>query len=242
MASPSPLGMFARRRSAAATAAAEPLRVDIPLSLAQRVAAKRLLESKQTIPHFYLQTSVDASPLIARREAAKPVNLAWDAFFVVAIARALNRFSRFRCRLEGDRLIPVESDAIGVAIDWENELFVIPIASPTAKSVEQISEEIRHNAERLRAGEVEVRRIRPALLTVTNLGAVPIESFVPVINPPETAILGIGRAMPTPVVNGNGQIGVQPRCALTLSVDHRIANGKYAGEFLAMIVKELESF
>jgi pyruvate dehydrogenase E2 component (dihydrolipoamide acetyltransferase) len=78
-------------------------------------------------------------------------------------------------------------------------------------------------------------------LTVTNLGVVPIESFIPVINPPETAILGVGRTMPTPVVQDDGQIGIQHRCVLTLSVDHRIVNGKYAGEFLAAIVKELES-
>ena len=241
IAGPSPAGMFARKRASAVTAPAETSLAGIPLSLAQRVAAKRLLESKQTIPHFYLQTSVDASRLIARRQAAKPVKLAWDAFFVVAVARALSRFHRFRCKLEGDRLVPVDSDAIGVAIDWENELYVLPIASPAAKTVEQISDEIRRGIERFRSGDAEVRRIRPALLTVTNLGVVPIESFIPVINPPETAILGVGRTMPTPVVQDDGQIGIQHRCVLTLSVDHRIVNGKYAGEFLAAIVKELES-
>ena len=125
--------------------------------------AKRLQESKQTIPHFYLQTSVNAAAMIARRKAAEPVKLAWDAFFVLAVAKAIAKFDRFRCRLDGERLVPIESDAIGVAIDQDNELYVIPVAAPAAKTVEQISAEIRQGVERLRSGDPEARRIRPAL-------------------------------------------------------------------------------
>jgi pyruvate dehydrogenase E2 component (dihydrolipoamide acetyltransferase) len=79
------------------------------------------------------------------------------------------------------------------------------------------------------------------LLTVTNLGVCGVESFIPIINPPEAAILGIGKVMATPVARDDGWIGVEQRCTLTLSVDHRITSGKYAGDFLAAIVKELES-
>jgi pyruvate dehydrogenase E2 component (dihydrolipoamide acetyltransferase) len=236
-----PVGMFARNRAAATASPPVVPITGTALTLAERVAAKRLLESKQTIPHFYLQTSFDASAIIARRKAAAPVKLTWDAFFVCALARSLSNFKRFRCRLEGDRLVPVENDAIGVAIDLDNELFVLSIPSPAGKTLAQLSDEIRRGVERLRTGDPEIRRMRPTMLTVTNLGSIHIESFIPIINPPEAAILGIGRVMPTPVVLGDGQIGVQQRCVLTLSVDHRIANGKYAGEFLAAIVKELES-
>jgi pyruvate dehydrogenase E2 component (dihydrolipoamide acetyltransferase) len=76
---------------------------------------------------------------------------------------------------------------------------------------------------------------------VTNLGVCGVESFIPIINPPEAAILGIGKVMPTPVARADGWIGVEPRCTITLSVDHRIASGKYAGDFFGAIVKELES-
>jgi len=231
--------MFARNRAAAAAAA--PPTAGIPLSVAQRTAAKRLQESKQTIPHFYLQTSVNAAAMIARRKAAKPAKLAWDAFFVLATAKAVAKFDRFRCRLDGERLMSIESDAIGVAVDVEGDLYVIPIASPAAKTVERISEEIRQGVERLRGGDAEARRIRPALLTVTNLGVCNVEGFIPIINPPEPAILGVGRVAPTPAVQADGRIGVEHRCTLTLCVDHRIASGKYAGEFLGAIVKELES-
>jgi pyruvate dehydrogenase E2 component (dihydrolipoamide acetyltransferase) len=232
-------GMFARNRAASAAPTARP--AGIPLSVAQRTAAKRLQESKQTIPHFYLQTSANAAAMIERRKAAEPVKLAWDAFFVLAVARAIAGFERFRCRLDGERLVPVQSDAIGVAIDQDGELYVIPVASPATKTVEQISGEIRQSVERLRSGDPEARRIRPALMTITNLGVANVESFIPIINPPETAILGVGRVMPTPVARDDGQIGVEPRVTLTLSVDHRVASGRYAGDFLTAIVRELES-
>jgi pyruvate dehydrogenase E2 component (dihydrolipoamide acetyltransferase) len=234
-----PAGMFARNRAAAAAPAAQT--AGIPLSIAQRTAARRLQESKQTVPHFYLQTSVNASAVVARRKAAEPAKLAWDAFFVLAVARAIAKFDRFRCRLDGERLVPVESDAIGVAVDEDGELYVIPIASPAAKTVEQIAGEIRQGVERLRSGDSEVRRIRPALMTVTNLGVCNVEGFIPIINPPEAAILGVGRVMPVPVVQDDGRIGVEQRVTLTLSVDHRVASGRYAGDFLGGIVKELES-
>ncbi len=236
-----PAGMFARNRAAAAAVAA-PAASGIQLSVAQRVAARRLQESKQTVPHFYLQTSVNASRMIARREAAKPLKLAWDAFFVLAAARAIEKFDRFRCRLDGDRLTPLETDAIGVAVDEGNELFVLPVASPKTKSVEQISAEIRQHVERLRSGDPQSRRIHPALLTISNLGVCNVEAFVPIINPPEAAILGVGRIAPTPVAKSDGSIAVEPRCTLTLSVDHRVTSGRYAGDFLAAIVEELESF
>ena len=236
-----PVGMFARNRAAAAEVPSAPA-AGVPLSVAQRVAAKRLAESKQTIPHFYLQTSANAAAMVARRKAAEPAKLAWDAFLVSAVARAIGRFDRFRCRLDGDWLVPVHSDAIGVAVDDSNELFVIPVDSPAAKTVEQISDDIRRGAERVRSGDPEARRIRPALLTVTNLGVCRIESFIPIINPPEAAVLGVGRVTRVPVVQDDGQIGVQQRCSLTLSVDHRIVSGRYAGDFLAAIVTELELF
>jgi len=230
-------GMFARNRAASASSPV----TDVPLTLAQRTAAKRLSESKRAIPHFYLQTSVNAAAIIARRKAAEPVKLAWDAFFVRATARAIRRFNRFACRLDGDRLAPCPADAIGVAIDHDGELYVVPVAEPAEKTLEQISSEIRTNVERLRGGDIEIRRNQPARITVTNLGMCNVEAFIPIINPPETAILGVGKVMPMPVARDDGMIAIELRCTLTLSVDHRVTAGRYAAEFLDAIVRELES-
>ena len=230
-------GMFARNRAAADTKHAK----SIPLSPAQRTAAKRLQQSKQSVPHFYLQTSFNAGAVSRHRDAAAPNKPAWDAYFVSAVAKSLEKFDRLCCRLEVEHLQPAETKAVGVAVDVENELYVVPIDTPAKKTVQQISEEIRSLAARLRNGDSEARMIKPALITVTNLGVCDVESFIPIINPPEAAILGIGKVTPTPVAQEDGGIGIQKRCTLTLSVDHRISSGKYAGEFLTAIVNELES-
>ena len=231
-------GMFARNR--AAVEAAQAAVAGIPLSLAQRTTAQRLQASKQTIPHFYLQTSFNAAAIMARRQAVETQPVTWDAFFVLAVAKAIRRFDRFRCRLDGERLVPAGTDAIGVAVGTEDELFVIPVHAPAGKTVADISDEIRRGVERLRGGDQEIRRMQPALMTVTNLGMCNVERFVPIINPPEAAILGAGKVRPTPVALASGELGVQHRGTLTLSVDHRIASGRYAAAFLEAIVTELE--
>jgi len=231
-------GLFARNRAAAAAVPTH--RPNIPLSLAQRTAGRRLQESKQSIPHFYLETSFDASAIVERRRLAGG-KLAWDAFFVLAAAKALVRFERFCCRCDGAQLVRADTDAIGVAIDLENELYVVPVSGPAEKTVEQISAEIRQARERLVAGDQELRRIRPALMTITNLGMHHVERFIPVINPPEASILGIGSASLRPVALDDGRLVAQHRCVMTLSVDHRVASGRYAAAFLEAIVSALEN-
>lgn len=233
-----PGGMFARNRAATDGRAAPD--DACRLSVAQRTSARRLQQSKQTIPHFYLQTSADASGIVTRRAAAAPAPPAWDAFFVLALARAIGRFPRFACRWEGEQLVPASTDAIGVAVDHEGDLFVLPVEAAASKTVDQISDEIRQGLNLLGGGDSDVRRIRPALMTVTNLGVCDVESFIPIINPPETAILGVGKVLPAAVVR-DGQMVVEHRCRLTLSVDHRVASGRAAGEFLGRIVRELEA-
>ncbi len=239
-----PSGMFARNRAATGTdkaPAAPAASVGIALSPAHRTAARRLQESKQTVPHFYLQTSFNAKGIIARRKEAGARNVAWDAFFVHAVAKAMKRFDRMAMRLDGDRLVPGPSDSIGVAVDANGDLFVVPVSDPAGRSPEAISDDIRALAERLRAGDPSARRLPQVAMTITNLGSCNVESFIPIINPPEAAILGIGKVMPTCVARDT-RIAIEPRAALTLAVDHRVVNGKYAGDFLGAIVAELESF
>lgn len=226
---------FARNREARSSGGP----AAIPLSVPQKVAARRLAESQRTIPHFYLQTSADAAPMVARRKAAA-VGLAWDAFFVSAAARALRTFDRFRCRFEDDRLIPAPGVAVGVAVDVEGDLFTLSIEGPGEKSLEAISREILAAVERLRAGDPGARIARPSCMTISNLGGSGVESFAAVINPPESAILAVGKVMPVVAVV-EGRVVVQERVNLTLSVDHRVASGKYAAGFLNAIVRELES-
>ena len=196
--------------------------------------------SKQTVPHFYLQTSVNADAMAARR-AASDKKIAWDAFFVRAAAVALGKFERMGTSFDSDHLVPRGTDAVGVAVDVEGDLFVVPIAGAAAKSVEQVSEEIRAAVEKIRAGDPQARSLRPANLTVTNLGVANVETFVPIINPPESCILAVGKVAPAAMVADDGRIVAGSRVSVTLAVDHRVTSGRYAAGFLGAIVEELES-
>ena len=233
--------MFARNRQKAAEAAAGPTTAaPLALSLAQRTVAKRMQESKQTIPHFYLQTSVNAEPMRARRAAAAGEKPVWDAFIAHAAGKALKQFDRLCTSFRDGALIPQAVDAVGIAVDLDGDLYVVQVTAPAAKTPEQISTEIRALVQRLRDGDPEVRRVRPGNLTISNLGATGVEAFVPIVNPPEAAILGVGAVAPA-VVALDGQVAIQNRVTLTLAVDHRVVNGRYAADFLQSVVRELEA-
>ena len=233
-------GMFAKNQAATTKPPAGAVRSPIPLSPAQRTVARRMQESKQTVPHFYLQTSANVESLLVRRKAVAPPPLIWDAFFVHAAGKALRKYERMCHRFESDRLLPSQTDAVGVAVDHGGELYVVPLTGPAEKTPEQLSDEIRAAVTKLQAGDPAARSVRPANLTVTNLGMTGVETFTAIVNPPEAAILAIGKIAPVPVVKG-GEIVPQHRVSLTLSVDHRVVDGKYAAEFLRAIVSELES-
>jgi pyruvate dehydrogenase E2 component (dihydrolipoamide acetyltransferase) len=227
-------------RNADARAKRSPTQTII-LSVPQRVLARKMEESKRTIPHFYLQTSASAEAMAARRKVEPDAPMLWDAFFIRACGKALRQFQRLACRVEGERLVYRTADAVGLAVDLDGELFTIALDHPADKSVEVLSREIIGGVKRLRSGDPTARMTQPAALTVSNLGGAGIESFAAVINPPESAILAVGKIMPVVIVI-EGQVAIQQRVNLTLSVDHRVASGKYAAQFLGAVVRELESF
>lgn len=232
--------LFARNKERHQAAAQS----EIILNATQRELARRLQESKQTAPHYYLTTSANAERLVKIRgvssQSTPPHKVAWDAFFVKAVAASLQLFPKMRYRFEAERLVQGVADAIGVAADIDDTLYVIAIEHPLSQTVEQISQQIIERVERIRQGDPSAKRRSPAALTVTNLGAENVESFMAIINPGEAAILAIGRVMPVVQPQGN-QIVIQQRVSLSLSVDHRVANGKYAAGFLSQIVKEIEA-
>jgi pyruvate/2-oxoglutarate dehydrogenase complex dihydrolipoamide acyltransferase (E2) component len=232
------VGMFARNRASRHEASA----TSTPLSTVQRVVARRMVQSKQTIPHYYLQASACVDGICRDRAHSSDTKIAWDAYFACAVAKSLKRFPKMCCRFQDDYLVSQPSGAIGVAVDVNGELYVVPIRDAAAKSAVQISNDLRTAYRQLKAGsEHESKRLQPADITVTNLGMTAVESFLPIINPTEAAILGIGRIQPQPVAV-DSQVVIQQRVTLTLAVDHRIVNGKCAAEFLGSVVEELESW
>ena len=211
----------------------------LSLSDVQRTVAKRTLHSKLSAPHFYLQTSVNAEPMIARRQASEPDKPIWDAFFTQAAGKALEQFDRMCARYEDNQLIAQPAGVVGVAVDIDDNLYVVPVENAADRPLKEISQEIRRQVKALSDRDMSATHPKPAGITITNLGVANIESFTAIINPPESAILAIGKIGPA-VVAVNGRPIIQNRATLTLSVDHRVVNGRYAAKFLDQIVQELE--
>ncbi|WP_210420469.1 2-oxo acid dehydrogenase subunit E2 [Aquisphaera giovannonii] len=232
---------FARNRARRSVQPTSSKRASLALSLAGRVVARRMQEIKRTVPHFYVQASANAGGMVRRRDAAEGPRPAWDAFFVVAAARALREHPRFAHRYDQEKLVPHGGGAIGVAVDLDDDLYTITVDDPAAKEVERVSAEIREQVDQLRSGDPKARQPRPASMTVSNLGGSGVESFAAIVNAPEASILAVGSVLPAAVVESGG-IFVQDRVRLTLSVDHRVAGGKAAAAFLHAIVRGLESF
>ncbi len=231
--------IFARNRAARQGSSSAPPNA-IALSSTERELAGRLQRSKQTIPHFYLNTSANAERMIALRQQTPPHSIVWDAFFVVAVARALREFPRMGCQFGEGQLVAAAADVVGVAADIDNALYVVVVDNLLTQTVQQVSQQITEKVQRIRQGDAAAKKLTPAAITVTNLGAENIESFAAIINPGESAILAIGKIAPA-VVPVDQNIVIQQRVQLTLSVDHRVANGKYAAKFLSKVVTELES-
>ena len=178
---------------------------------------------------------------MARRAAALPHKLAWDAYFVKAVHAAIQRFEMMAYRFEDEHLVPQGTDTIGVAADIEGDLFVVPVEQPGTKSVEDVSRFIRERVAALRSGDPQARMMKPGVMTVTNLGSCNVETFTAIINPPESAILAIGKIRPVVIAVSASAFAIQHRANLTLSVDHRVVSGKYAADFFGAIVEELEN-
>lgn len=233
--------MFARNREVAARDAARSDKSEyVPITTTQRIVGQRLQRSQLNAPHFYLGTSLNAEPMIRAREAQPEEPAVWDAFVVKAVAAALAAYPRMRCRIEGDRFVRRQQMSVGVAVDVDDDVFVIPINDPGSQDVGAISREVRVGVERIRRGNSQTRKLQPADITITNLGSEGVDTFLPIINPPEASILSLGTIQPVVVAEGD-QIKIQRRANLNLAVDHRIVNGKYAARFLKKIIEHLET-
>jgi pyruvate dehydrogenase E2 component (dihydrolipoamide acetyltransferase) len=226
---------------AAAMAAPEPVAAPstqaagdrvIPHSRMRQIIADRLSLSKQTIPHFYLFQDVDMEEALQWRElynARNSCRVTVTDMVVWAVADTLRGFPRMNAHVDRDKLITRARICIGVATATDEGLLVPVIPDTGTKDIRTLSSEIRARAEDARKGKLD-----PAVkgtFTVTSLGMFGTQRFLPIINPPEAAILGVGAAEPRPVAIG-GLLGVHRVMTVTLSCDHRAVNGAEAAQFL----------
>jgi pyruvate dehydrogenase E2 component (dihydrolipoamide acetyltransferase) len=219
--------------------------VEIPLTAMRRTIARRLSQSMQTAPHFYVTSVIDTDKLAALRQQINaatdpsPVKVSFNDLVVKAVARSLVRIPQVNVSFAEDRILQKKRVHIGVAVALEQGLIVPVLRNADQRGILDIARETQRLAEAAREGRLRPEDFSGGTFTVSNLGMFDVESFTAVINPPESAILAVGSITPTPVVV-DGQVVVRNRMKVTLSADHRAIDGAMAARFLQEVKRLLE--
>lgn len=205
---------------------------------------KRMVESRQQIPHFYVTHEYNLEPLVQLRREINALlpedqKLSVNDFIVKAVALALRRYPNLNASIADGKIVRYGQINIGVAVAVKGGLLTVVCREAESKPLRLISSEVRQMAERARQGKVRPDDIEGSTFSISNLGMFNVEHFVAIINPPEAAILAVGSAKEVPVVV-DGEVKVGVRMKATLSADHRITDGAEAAEFLQALEDYLE--
>ncbi len=221
--------------------------VEIPLTAMRRTIAKRLSQSMQSAPHFYVTSVIDTGKLANLRQQINeymakdplPIKISFNDLIVKAVARSLEHIPEVNVSFAEDRILQKQYINVGVAVALEQGLIVPVVRNANKLSVLELARETRRLAELARQGKLKPEDFSGGTFTVSNLGMFDVESFTAVINPPESAILAIGSITPTPAIV-DGQIVVRERMKVTISSDHRAIDGAIAARFLQEVKRLLE--
>jgi pyruvate dehydrogenase E2 component (dihydrolipoamide acetyltransferase) len=217
----------------------------VPVSNVRAIIAKRLLESKTQIPHFYLDIEVDAGPLMELRSQLNTslekegVKLSVNDFVLKASAEALRRVPAVNCSWEGTAIRQHPAAHVSFAVAIEDGLITPVIRDAHVKTIFAISTEAKSLGKRARDKKLAPAEFTGGTFCVSNLGMMGIDRFCAIINPPNAAILAVGATVKKPVVK-DGQIVIGQRMVLTLSTDHRVVDGAVGAAYLAALKDLLE--
>jgi len=217
---------------------------EVPLDNMRRTIARRLTESVQTIPHFYLTADADVDRLLALRaeantaaptdkDGAPAFHLSVNDFVIKALALALQRVPAANAAWAGDRILRFKHSDVGVAVALEGGLITPVIRAAETKSLAAISGEARELATRARARKLEPREYQGGSTAVSNLGMYGVREFTAIINPPQATILAVGAAQRRPVETADGAVRFVNQMTVTLGCDHRVVDGALGAELLA---------
>jgi pyruvate dehydrogenase E2 component (dihydrolipoamide acetyltransferase) len=227
----------------AAGAAAPVSGGEVPMSAMRRVIAKRMAESKQTAPHFYLFTEVDmgaASEVRAKLKGMGGPKVTFTDVLVKAAAAALAKNPRMNVRYEDGKILQNEAVNIGVAVAIEDGLFVPVIHGADGLGIFEVAEARAALVEKTRAGKLGPDDYTGGSVTLSNVGMFGVDCVLPIINVPESCILGVG-AIREKVVAWGGGIHVRPMMMVSLCGDHRAVDGAMAAQMLKDLKELLES-
>jgi pyruvate dehydrogenase E2 component (dihydrolipoamide acetyltransferase) len=217
-----------------------------PLSPLRRTIARRMTQSYQR-PHITMITEIDMTEAVElrndinkRNEKRLGFRVSFNDIIVKAVADILERFPKFNATLSGNELHMFEDINIGVAMATETGLIVPTVRNANKKSITEIAQETKEMGKRAKTNDLTSEELTGSTFTVSNLGPFQVDLFIPVINPPETAILALGQIKKKPVVVDD-QIVIRSTMMASCAVDHRVLDGAPAGQFLQALKEYLES-
>ncbi len=225
------------RRLAEQIALRSRVREMVPLTGIRKTTAERLTLSARTAPHSTIVMEVDAT------NAAKlyrETQFSYTEILIKAVAKALLDHPFLNATLDGDQIKVFEDINVGIAVTTENGLIVPVVRNADRKSLSEISSALKELIAKARQNKLAKEDVAGGTFTITNLGMYGVDVFIPIINPPETAILGVGKVVEKPVAV-NGQVTIKPLMQLSLVYDHRIVDGAPAARFLQTVKQILET-
>ena len=238
-----PAGVEAAARAAAPVLQPGPGDQVIPVSGMRKVIAKRLSDSMYTSPHYYLTVAVGMDELLAARSrlnSGRDRKISVNAFLMGIAARALERHPRVNSTWNTENILQHPTADIGLAVALPDGLITPLVRDCGHKGIAAIDMELAELIEKARAGKLAPQDYTGATFTISNLGAMGIDEFTAIINPPGSAILAVGAVRKEPVVE-NDAVVVRQRMRITLSCDHRIIDGAMGAAFLRELADMLEN-
>ncbi len=219
--------------------------VVVPLSRLRGAIGRRMVESKQAVPHFYVTRSFDVTQMLEMRKeinAALPEGekISVNDFIVKAAALALRQFPNINASLGTGSIIQHAHVNVGVAVSVEGGLLTVVVRDADVKPLRQLSREGAEMVSRARSGKVKPEDIEGSTFSISNLGMYEVDEFIAIINPPEVAILAVGAAKLQPVVK-EGRVETGMLMSVTLSADHRVTDGVEAAQFMQALGALIEN-
>ncbi len=218
---------------------------EIPNNNIKKITARRLLESKQTVPHFYLTIECRIDELLAARkqindQANGEYKLSVNDFIIKAAANALKAYPAANVSWTDEAILQYHNADISVAVSTPNGLITPIVKQAENKGLRQISAEVKDLAGRARENKLKPEEFQGGTFTVSNLGMYGIKEFGAIINPPQACILAVGAGEQKPYVDGK-EIKIGTFMSCTLSVDHRAVDGAVGAEYLQVLKRYIEN-
>jgi pyruvate dehydrogenase E2 component (dihydrolipoamide acetyltransferase) len=208
-----------------------------PISRMRRAVGDAMTRSVREAPQFSISRDVDMTAAHAKRKAA---GVSYTDVIVAAAAMALRAHPRLRSRFDGDAVVVSEKIDVGIAVALDAGLIVPVLREADRKPLVALREEREALETAVRSGRARADAFGGAAITISNLGTFGVDRFTAIVNPPEASILAVGRVADR-VIAANGVPAVRPVVSLTLTVDHRVADGADAARFLADVATQLET-